>query len=290
MPMATPRFTTHGWLRQAWTALGAWALLGIGGRIVTAAAPHPGLHQRALRGWCRAVSWFLRIEFEIEGRHHVDTGRSYVVAPLHEGFGDVLALARLGLDLRFVALQELADWPILGTYLERSDHVLIRPDAPRAAYRKLLRGGRDAVAAGQSFVVFPQGTILGLETDFQEGAFALARRLDVPVLPVVITGTHRIWEYPFGSRVRYRQRVSVEVLEPIDPRHVDRRDLQARMKLLAQSPHVAPARRFDPGRDGWWSSYPYRIDPEFSYLAAREARERYASEGTAHDDVRSDIG
>jgi len=49
------------------------------------------------------------------------------------------------------------------------------------------------------------------------------------------------------------------------------------MKLLALDPTSAPARGFDPDRDGWWDDYQYEIDPDFSELTSRLARRRAGS-------------
>ena len=41
------------------------------------------------------------------------------------------------------------------------------------------------------------------------GAFALARHLGAPLLPVVLTGGHRVWEHPFAPTLRYGQPIAV---------------------------------------------------------------------------------
>jgi 1-acyl-sn-glycerol-3-phosphate acyltransferase len=109
-------------------------------------------------------------------------------------------------------------------------------------------------ATGDSLVVFAQGSILGVEIAFQPGAFHIARRLNVPILPVVMTGSHTVWEHPYAPTVRLDQTIfSIRVLPAPTPRSLDAatvRSLERRMKLLALDPSLAPVRRFDPDRDG----------------------------------------
>ena len=125
-------------------------------------------------------------------------------------------------------------------------------------------------------VVFPQGSILGIEIAFWHGAFRLAERLDAWVLPVALTGSHRIWEYPYSPRVRFGERLSMRVLAPVPPDRavLEAAGIEAALKQAALAGDMAPPRRFVPDRDGFWDDYRYRIDPSFPELAARIAARR----------------
>lgn len=233
------------------------------------------------RWWAGSLRRYLRVNLDLAGLEHLDQHESYVITPLHEGFADTLALLHLPLKLRFVVRNELVTWRLLGPYLRDTGQVVICPERGMTGYRQLLRAARAVFASGESLVIFPQGTILGIETQFREGAFALARALQRPILPVVLTGSHRVWEYPYTPRLRYGQRVSLRVLPPIPAERCRacsvgdlRDDVQQRIKDLALSGNLAPPRRFIPARDGYWDGYAYQIDPRFAELAADVARHR----------------
>ena len=232
---------------------------------------------RLERQWAMAASSALGLGVALRGLDQVDPSQQYLVAPLHESFVDALCLLRLPLDLVFAARDELFDWPTLGPYLRVSGQAEVPTSDGPAAYRAIRRGAEEAFDSGESFVVFPQGTILGVETAFRPGAFRIAERLGRPVLPVVITGTHRVWEHPFGPTVRTGMPVSFEVLEPVAPDVIvgQSRHLEREMKRVALSSGVSP-RHFDPDRDGWWDGYPYEIDPDYPELAAQLAAHRAA--------------
>ena len=137
-------------------------------------------------------------------------------------------------------------------------------------FRALLRGAQAAFDRNESFVVFPQGSILGIEAAFYPGPFRLAEKLGRPILPVVISGTHRVWEYPYRSTIRRNQDVRLEILEPIPAtRSVEQmRSTEREMKRIALAEAPFP-RRYEPDRDGWWDEYPVRIDGDFAHLARR---------------------
>ena len=93
----------------------------------------------------------------------------------------------------------------------------------------------------------------------------LADQLAMPILPVVITGTHKVWEYPFRSTLRYHQPISIEVLAPI-PASSARSNMdkvESEMKPIALSFATVAPKRFDPARDGYWDGYEYEIDSPF---------------------------
>lgn len=242
-----------------------------------------GAQHRVEQWWGRALRLFLRIELELSGLEHIAPGEAYVVTPLHEGFADVPMLMHLPLALRFAARDELFTWRLLGIYLRATGQIEVSPEQGMRSYRRLLYAARKVVEQGESLVIFPQGGLLGIELDCHVGAFAVARALKRPILPVVLTGTHRVWEYPYTPRLRFGQRVTLRVLPPISaaehtrcsPEEV-RQDVQQRLKRVALSGEVAPPRRFVPARDGYWDGYAYRIDPDFAELAADIARHRAA--------------
>jgi len=251
---------------------------------------------RLERWWARGVRAALKIDLVLEGLEHIDPNEVYVVTPLHEGFVDVVALLHLPLPLRFAARDELFTWRLLGCYLRASGQIEVCPERGSQSYRHLLRDARKVIAAGESLLIFPQGGLLGIELDCRAGAFALARSLRRPILPVVLTGTHRVWEYPFTPRLRFGQRVTLRVLPPLPVEEHSgreaskslekvRREVQQRLKTVALSGEVEPPRRFVPARDGYWDGYAYTIDPDFPDLAADIARRRAAAASQRSDSL-----
>ncbi|MEN8233721.1 MAG: lysophospholipid acyltransferase family protein [Actinomycetota bacterium] len=262
------------WMRLSSTALALlgplrWML------IVTGRLGRRRLLHRLERIWAGAMLRSLGVRLEVLGLERIDSRRRYVVVPLHESLIDPLVLTRLPLDLSFAARDELFEWRLLGSYLRATAQASVSTNSASSGYRALLRGAQRAHECGESFVIFPQGSILGIEAAFYPGAFQAAQRLDCPVLPIVISGTHRVWEYPYGPTVRRRQLVRLEILDPIPPTDAvaRMRSTEREMKRAALATPPRP-RRYRPDRDGWWDGYPYRIDRDFEDLADRVAAHR----------------
>lgn len=229
----------------------------------------------AERDWATQATRAVGLTIETHSMHLIDPSEKYVVAPLHEGFADVLALSRLPIDLSYSAAQELFEWKLLGRYLMASGHSPVSTDNGASAFRTMVRDAESAFRRCESYVVFPQGSILGIEIAFHQGAFQLSARTGRPLLPVVLTGGSTVWEHPYTTDLRFNQTIRMEILEPLDSTDIlhRAREVEADMKQRALSATPGP-RRFDPDRDGWWDGYPYEIDQSFPDLASHVADHR----------------
>jgi 1-acyl-sn-glycerol-3-phosphate acyltransferase len=235
---------------------------------------------RLQQHWSARILRHLRVRLRIE--RETDLPRTpHIVIALHEGMVDPLCLLQAGLPMRFVARREIFSLPGIGAAIAAMDHIAIDPEQGARAYRQLLCKTRVALARGEHVVVFVQGTILGIETAFRRGAFELAAALGCDLLPIVITGSHRVWEHPFSPTLRYAQPVWMRMMAPVaapsgTPQAIEglRLALQETMKNLALEQRHAPARRYVPERDGYWDGFAFEIDSRFAQLQADVATHR----------------
>ncbi len=231
--------------------------------------------RRVTTVWARAVLRVLEVDARVTGVHHLPE-RPAVLLPLHEGFLDPPLLMTLGRPLRFIARDELFAWPALGRVLRHGEHLSVPRQPTLADHQRLLRQAKAVIAGGNDLVVFPQASLLGVEAAFAPGARRIAAATGAPIVPIVITGTHRVWEHPYGPRLRRGCRVDLTIL-PAESPEIDRdawRALERRMKAQALAATDAPVRRYVPERDGWWDEYEIAIDPDFTELAAAVAERR----------------
>lgn len=262
----------------------AWLRHHLGGRRVMAGIvgefanlsenPSPELRDRVHKTVSTRLLRHWQVRLEMGGLEHIRAG-PYLIAALHEGMADVLCLSQLPLQMRFVARTEIFAWPWVGPIITRLGHVAIDPEQGALSFRPLLRAAREILGGGESLAIFPQGAVPGIEADFQRGTFELAKRLNVPILPVVISGTHRVWEHPHSARLRYGQRVGLRVLAEVSPDQLRneplehlRINLQRRMKAVALGGELPSPRRYDPKRDGYWDGYNFDMDPDFPEVYA----------------------
>lgn len=133
----------------------------------------------------------------------VETKRPCVFVCNHQSMLDIpVVLSQMPFNLRFVAKMALAWVPILNLYMWRTKMVFVKRTDPASAYRSLERAA-DRIRDGVSVVVFAEGTRSkdGQVRSLKRGAFRLARRAGVPIVPLAIDGTRHV--LPSGSiRVR----------------------------------------------------------------------------------------
>ena len=140
-----------------------------------------------------------------------------IFASNHESALDILVMfVVLRRSFRFIAKQELFRLPVFGWYMRLGGHIPVdRSNHQRAVAS--LRSAGDAVRAGTSIVVFPEGTRSrnGRIQPFKKGPFVIAKQAGVPIMPIAISGSgavtpsHRIAVYPGPIRVAMG--------DPVDP-------------------------------------------------------------------------
>jgi 1-acyl-sn-glycerol-3-phosphate acyltransferase len=131
--------------------------------------------------------------------------------------------------VHFMAKEELRHWPVIGWLATQAGVYFVRRgEGDRAAQRLSL----DLLARGEPIAVFPEGTRSrdGILGEPRNGAALLAMRTGLPLLPVSITGSNRL--FPRGARLPRRARVTVRVGEPFmltrqASGRIDRQDLAA---------------------------------------------------------------
>ena len=154
------------------------------------------------RSWCQAVArttvrLLLRLSgmpLVVQGLEHLPRHEPYVVAANHASYLDgPIVLAALPVDVHYVVKRELEAQYFTRVLLRRIGAEFVeRFEAQQGIQdtERLLQ----AVQQGHSLVFFPEGTFLrvpGLQA-FHMGAFVVAARAGVTVVPVGVQGTRAI--------------------------------------------------------------------------------------------------
>src|SRR5215208_6484683 len=129
--------------------------------------------------------WRLRVE----GRWPARKG-PFVVVAHHQSMLDILMLARLPREMKWVAKEELFKLPWVGWMLRMAGDIPIRRGDAESGGEALARA-KAYLARGMSVLIFPEGTrsAKGTLLPFKSGAFRLAIDAGVPVLPIAVHGT-----------------------------------------------------------------------------------------------------
>ncbi|AXQ28370.1 1-acyl-sn-glycerol-3-phosphate acyltransferase [Solimonas sp. K1W22B-7] len=179
-------------------------------------APGAALRREIGRFGVRVLLGSIGVPLFVRGRQHLPATPALVICN-HASYLDGLVLtAALPRRYTFMVQDGAADWPLAGWTLKRMGVEFVdRGNARSAAAltRTLIR----RMGEGESFVIFPEGTFKadpGL-LPFKNGAFMIAARAGVPVVPAGIRGTRRV--YGGGNRLPRWAPVTVELAEPVRP-------------------------------------------------------------------------
>lgn len=193
----------------------ATLLASLSAMLVALARPRSAWVDRIAGAWARACLWPSGVRLEIRGREHADPTASYVVVSNHQSTFDIMAhFIALPVPIRFLAKKELFSTPILGWALKAMDMVPVDRGA-RNSYRSVEEGARRIAELGKSIIVYPEGTRTsdGSLLPFKKGAFAIAIRTGLPILPTTIFGADVAWKP--RHKVIDGGPISVAIGEPI---------------------------------------------------------------------------
>lgn len=127
---------------------------------------------------------------EVSGLENIDHNRTYVVVANHQSMADIVILYQAKMQYKWVAKESLFGVPFVGWSLSLCKHIRIAR-GQLASIKHVYRDAATWLRSGMSVLFFPEGT--RSETDqmkeFQNGAFKLAIKEKVPILPIRIEGT-----------------------------------------------------------------------------------------------------
>lgn len=187
----------------------------------------------AVSTWGRIGMPLAGISLRVRGQQHLEAARPAVVVFNHQSALDALIIARLlRRDFTGLCKRELERDPLFGAAFRAAGAIFV--DREGGGFGQ-LRPALDALRAGQTLAIAPEGTRsrATLPGPFKRGAFYLALRARVPLVPVVIHNA--VDALPRGSfMLRAGTTVEVDILPPIDPATWGARDLQDQADDLRQ--------------------------------------------------------
>ena len=161
-------------------------------------------------------SGFAGLDFEIDGIDRLRQPRPAIYIFNHQSLLDAMVLAHLlRQDVVALCKAEMATNPVLGPLLRQVDTIFVDREARDQG--EVLRRAVGVLESGRSLVVAPEGTrsTLGNVQPFKHGAFLLARKAGVPIVPIVL---HNVKDaLPKGGFLIRPATIRISVLEPIQP-------------------------------------------------------------------------
>lgn len=162
----------------------------------------------------------LDLKITVEGAHHVPRTGGAVLASNHVSYLDFI-FCGLGAHpakrlVRFMAKQSVFTHKVSGPLMRGMRHIPVDRRAGAGSYATAV----SALRRGEVVGVFPEATISRSFTvkELKSGATRMAQEAGVPVLPVALWGTQRLWTKG-RPRTLTRRHTPITILvgEPMDP-------------------------------------------------------------------------
>ena len=165
--------------------------------------------------WARINTYLTPAFVGVSGRQNINPKQSYVIAVNHLSIFDIWALyGWLGIDFKWVMKKEIRKYPGVGFGAMAVGHIFIDRSSTAAAL-KTLNDAKAKIRNGTSVIFFPEGTRSKTSKllPFKKGAFKMAFDLNLPILPITINGTDKV--FPTGTLNLFPGKIEVIVHEPI---------------------------------------------------------------------------
>lgn len=166
--------------------------------------------------WARSFCRLLFLPIEVEGLENIQPKTSYVFVSNHQSMTDVFVIyGWLPVIFKWIMKKELRKVPLVGAACKAAGHIYIDRSNKMASMRSIAEAER-IVKDGVCVVIFPEGTrtLTGEVGRFKRGAFSIATDLNLPIVPISLSGCYEVM-----PRTRFYakwHRVKMTVGKPID--------------------------------------------------------------------------
>lgn len=157
----------------------------------------------------------------IEGRTDLDIRHPYVVVSNHLSNADIPVISNLPWEMKWIGKKELFDLPVVGWMLKLAGDIPV--DRSKGKNKlSVFKRSSFYLARDVSVMFFPEGTRSrrGKVNRFAPGAFDLAIREGIPLLPLVVDGTQECLPKK-NWRFHPNVYVKLKVLDPIETKGME---------------------------------------------------------------------
>jgi 1-acyl-sn-glycerol-3-phosphate acyltransferase len=191
------------------------------------------------RAWSGLILKTTGVAVTVEGLERLTPGTTYVFVANHQSHYDTPVIFHsLPYELRIIAKESLARFPVLGWHLKRGGHLFVDRRNPD---RAILNRRRALVKEGLSLIIYAEGTRSpdGRVARFKAGSFLLAIEAGLPVVPLAVLGTRSVM--PKGRLQTEPASVRLVVHDPIPAPALDRPTVRDARALAARTHAIVAA-------------------------------------------------
>ena len=214
-------------------------VLGTVSIVSSAFDSHGHFAHRCARAWSWLILKTTGVRVAVEGLEKLTPATTYIFVSNHQSIYDTpVVFDSLPYQLRIIAKESLAKFPVLGWHLKRGGHLFVdRRDPDRTG---ILKRWRALVSEGLSLIIYAEGTRSrdGHVGRFKAGSFLLAIQAGLPIVPLAVVGTRAVM--PKGRLRTEPADVTLIIHTPIQPPALDHPTVHD-AKMLADAVHAVVA-------------------------------------------------
>jgi 1-acyl-sn-glycerol-3-phosphate acyltransferase len=176
--------------------------------------------------WSKTIMKTIFSPMRVIGLDKIDFSKPHVYAVNHGSALDIPILyAYLPLQFRIVHKKELLSYPLVGWHLKRSGQVCVDQQHPSRSVGHIKSAVR-TLKSGMPLVIFPEGgrTCDGKIQPFLPGAFFMAIKAQVDIVPIALVGTYEL--LPMNTYHIKSRPIEMRVGEPIPTAGLTLRDME----------------------------------------------------------------
>ncbi|PIE32916.1 MAG: 1-acyl-sn-glycerol-3-phosphate acyltransferase [Ilumatobacter coccineus] len=163
-------------------------------------------------------------KFKVSGKIPDNPRNPYVVISNHESFVDMILISQLPFEMKWISKSTFFKIPLVGWTMRMAGDIRLDRNDKKSGAR-VVRESLDRLSKKVSIMIFPEGTRSadGVLKPFKSGAFRIAIRAGVPILPLAVVGTREAlvkndWRYGTTD-------AEVRVLDPIPTEGLTKADV-----------------------------------------------------------------
>lgn len=180
------------------------------------------LAEKVMQRWGRGVWWLSGSRAEVKGLEHIPAQDSVLLVSNHQSLFDIaLLLAAVPRPIAFVAKIELQKIPIVNFWMKREGSIFLDRGNVRQSVKVMHEAIDFLKESGGCLVIFPEGTRSkgGPLGEFKRGSLGIAAKAQVPVVPLCIDGTYKIFEGHKHFKIKAAD-VALQILPPVPPENL----------------------------------------------------------------------
>ncbi len=202
----------------------------------------------------------LGLKIELSGLEHVPAEGGVVLAANHIGYLDFIFAGLAPWEshrrfTRFMAKEAVFEHKVSGPLMRGMHHIPVDREAGSASFRLALK----ALKRGEIVGLFPEATTSRsyMVKEIKSGAVRMAATAGVPLLPVSLWGTHKLWAK--GRKLTFARGTTIQVTVG-EPMQIGKRDdfdaatehLQATLQAMLSAQQASHPDTARPGPKAWY--------------------------------------